>query len=115
MSAHFLPRKQYRRKRLFPINFHLFLSAGKLVDFFVQMRFQTQQFDHFFLCGNVRCIFQAVCDVLHDIEIGEQGIILKYDVEAAFFHGHVCNILAVKNDLTIENGQINVFSTVTPS
>lgn len=48
---------------------------------------------------------------------GVEGIILKYNVESAFFHRYVCNILAVKNDfaaIRVVNPKIRFSSTVLP-
>ena len=76
----------------------LLLPAGELVHPLGQMLPQAQQMDqllHLFLAGDSRLVFQAVGNILVDIEIGEQGIILKDNVKAPLLHGGPGQILPV--------------------
>ena len=79
-------------------SYPLLLPAGELVHPFGQMLLQAQQMDQFFhllLGGNSRPVFQAIGNILVDIEIGEQGIILEDNVKAPLLHSSPGQILPV--------------------
>ena len=80
----------------------LLLAAGKLVDALVQMFAQAQQLHqlpHLTGGADPRLVLQAVRDVPIGVQVGEQGIILEHDVEAAPLHGRAAHVLPVKKDL----------------
>ena len=79
----------------------LLLAAGELVDALAQMLPQAQQVDellHLRFRGDIRPVPQAVGDVLADVQVGEQGVVLKDDVEAPLLHGRAGQILPVVKD-----------------
>ena len=82
----------------------LLLPAGKLIDFLIQVFFQSQKADqllHLFIRGDARLVAQAVCNILIYIQIGKQGIILKTILKTPLFHGFMGDILLMEKDFSL--------------
>lgn len=65
------------------------------------MFFQAQQADQFFYFfpgRYIRLISQPIGNIFIGIQMREQGIVLKYDIESPFFHRHIRQIFSFKNN-----------------
>ena len=56
---------------------------------------EVDEFLHLFLGGDAGLVLQPIGDVLVDVQVGEQGVVLKDDVKAALFHHRPGEVLSV--------------------